>query len=469
VSANEDPALAERIAALLGEDRLVPIGARGLAADQDVCRAPIGAPRAWVRPRSTEEVAALIRLARAESIPVVTAGRRTAYWRPLQFEQAIVLETRALTELHEFDREHRILWCGAGASVREIDDALRAQGHLLPAHPDAFGGTSIGSMVATGFTSGVGMALADANTLVTGLELVLGTGAIVRTGAAASLGAPAFLRTGLPDPTGLLLAAEGALGVVTRVAVRALARAHRCQLSFRVAAPLAAILPLAEALRVPGLYETFRAVDPGELREQAPIEVDLILRSPLSATELEGRVAWVCERVASLVPAATIPTRRYERPDEALLPRFWGAAGEAWVRTRKGRFAPVDVNLGYGSIAAAIATGEALLAEHRELPWINRRRALYFAPDFVNFGLHWSLDPARSDDPSALAFIQAGAAALAGLPLIPYRFGRVWAAALGDRLDPGYHAMMLELQRACDPDGILNPGVSIFGLGLRDR
>jgi FAD/FMN-containing dehydrogenase len=224
------------------------------------------------------------------------------------------------------------------------------------------------------------------------------------------------------------------------------------------------VLPLAEALRVPDLYETFRAVDPGEPGKPAPIEVDVILRSPLSAAELDARVAWVGERISSLVPGASPIEQRRERPDEAVLARFFGGAGEAWTRTRRGRFAPVDVNLGYGAAASAIARAEALLAEQRELPWINLRRALYFAPDFVNFGLHWSLDPARSDDEHALAFVLAGARALAELPVIPYRFGRVWGSALGERLDPGYRTWMHELRRVCDPDGILNPGVSLFGL-----
>ncbi len=406
------------IAAALGEDRLVAPSERGEASDEDVCRAPIGTPGAWVRPRSTQEVAALVRLARARALPIVACGRRTAYWRPLRFEGAIVLDTGGLAELAPFDRSNRILWAGAGASVREIDDALRREGFVLAAHPDAYGGTSIGSMVATGFSSGVGMGTATIDALVTGLELVLGSGEVVRTGAAASLGAPAFLRTGLPDPTGLWFAAEGALGIVTRVAVRAQPRIHRSRLSFRVAAPLRAMLPLAEALRAPGLYETFRVVDPGEPGRAAALEVDLIVRAPLGAGELDGRVAWVRERVARWVPGATAIERTDEAPEQdARLPRFWGESGEAWTRTRRGRFAPVDVNLGYADVAAAIARAEALLEAHRELAWINLRRALYFAPEFVNFGLHPSLDPARSDDATALAFVRAGAAALAADPL----------------------------------------------------
>src|SRR5690606_17462004 len=200
--------------------------------------------------------------------------------------------------------------------------------------------------------------------------------------------------TGLPDPTGLWFAAEGALGVVTRVAVRARARAHRCQLSFR-APTLAAVLPLAEALRVPGLYETFRAVDPGDPGEPgrpALVEVDVVLCSSISAAELDGRVAWVTERIDSLIPGVSSIEQRRERPDESTLLRFWGDAGQAWVHTREGRFAPVDVNLGYPAAGPALARAELLLHEHRELPWINLRSALYFAPEFVNFGLHWSLD-----------------------------------------------------------------------------
>src|SRR5690606_23838156 len=120
-----------------------------------------------------------------------------------------------------------------------------------------------------------------------------------------------------------------------------------------------------------GLYETFRVVDPGQPNHTGSLEIDVVLRSPISAAELEARVAWVSEKIASLVPNATAPTQRYESPTETVLPRFWGAAGEAWARTRKGRFAPVDINLGYASVEAAITRAEALLVEHRELAWVN--------------------------------------------------------------------------------------------------
>ncbi len=453
------------LAELLPEGRVTAGDATSPEEREDVCRAPLGTPRAWVRPRSTAEVVRVIDFARARRVPVVAAGLRTAYWRPLRFADALVLDTRSLTTLDAPELDARTIWCDAGVSVREVDDALRARGLTLPAHPDAYGDTPIAAMVATGFTSGVGMGTHDANALVAGLELVLGTGAVVRTGASTSLSASPFLRTGLPDPTGLLLASEGALGVITRVAVRARRRAHRCRLATTLPPAregLERALQLARSLRVEGLYETFRAIDPGDPARAQPVELDVIVRSPISRAELVSRVQGVTALLTRASGARV--HQQFEAPDQATIPRFWGAAGEAWTRTRAGRLSAVDINLSYRATPRALEISDALRAEAAAAPCLNLRRALYFAPGYVNLGLHFSLDAAATSDADARALIERGASALAELPILPYRFGRVWGAALGPRLDPGYRALMLALKRSVDPANILNPGVSIFGL-----
>jgi len=272
------------------------------------------------------------------------------------------------------------------------------------------------------------------------------------------------VRGGLPDPTGLLLASEGALGLITRVAVRPRSRAHRSQLSTRLPPGkpgLLAALALAESLRIPGLYETFRAIDPGEPGASRPIDVDIVVQSPLSAAELDARARFAAARLAE---RAIAPIDRIdEAPAEHVLRRFSGEPGDAWSRTRRARFAPVDVNVGYDFAARVVDASDAVLDEARRLSAVNLRRALYFAPDFVNVGLHLSIDLARTTDADARALIARGAAAISEVPVVPYRWGRTWGEALGGRVDPGYRALMLELKRAFDPDGILQPGVSIFG------
>ena len=448
--------IADEIARAIGADRLVSGPDRGPAWDEDLGCNPLGEPAAWARPTTTDEVATIVRIARRTGTSVVPAHRRTAYWRPLSFQGAIVVDVARLDAVGELDPSARTVRCGAGATVRAIDDALRAAGHTLGAWPDAYGDTSIGAMIATGFTSGIGMAIADVTSLVTGLTVVFGTGEITRSGSGEVLGAGGFARTGLPDLSSLLFASEGALGIVTEVVARARPRCHRAQLSF-TSTSLVACLAIAEALRQIGLYETFRCVE----HNDGPVDVDIVISSPLSREELDLRLT----HVHRLIRARGRPVGLevlVEDPDGDDIPRFCGDADEHWAHLRAGRFCGVDAIVPYAAAARALGAVEPVMARARALPHIDARRALYFAPDFVNLGLHWLLD---GDTVQAAAdkIVADGVAALSPLPVIPYRWGRVWSA-LSARLDPGYRSAIQAVKRALDPDAIMNPGVSVFGV-----
>ena len=204
----------------LPEGRFIAGPAEGGDETRDLCRYPTGQPLLWVRPESSEEVAHVLKTAAESATPVVAVGARTAYWWPLQYGGAIALDTSGLLTLESAPDPAEPVWVGAGVSVRDLDEHLRARGMTLPCHPDAYGDTSVASMVATGFTSGCGVGSSDLSSLVAGLKVVLGTGEVLTCGASAALGAAPFLRGGLPDPTSLFFASDGALGVITEVAVR---------------------------------------------------------------------------------------------------------------------------------------------------------------------------------------------------------------------------------------------------------
>jgi FAD/FMN-containing dehydrogenase len=447
-------AVTERIAAEIGAKRIVTGDARGHAWNEDLGRNPLGEPVAWVRPTSTDEVAAVVRIARQTRTPVVPAHRRTTYWRPLAFGQAIVLDIARLDDVGAVDTSARTVRCGAGASVRAIDDVMRATGHTLTAWPDAYGDTSLGAMIATAFTSGIGMGLADANDIVTGLTAVLGTGEIVRAGAGEVLGAGGFERPGLPDLAGLLFGSEGGLGIVTEVVVRARPRAYRAKLSFD-APGLAECLAIGSELRVPGLYESFRCVE----HNGAEADVEITLTSPISRDELDGRIAYVRRAIGS---RAKNLEALIEDPDGDDIPRFCGEADEHWAHLRAGRFCGVDAIVPYSSAAAALAATQSVMARARAVSHLDARRALYFAPDYVNLGLHWMLD-GDIDQATVDRIVEVGIEDLAALPVIPYRWGRVWSV-MSDKLDPGYRDAIRAVKRTFDPDDIMNPGVSVFGV-----
>ena len=304
--------LRTRLGEAIGLSRLIEADARGPSPEMDLARYQLGRCLAWVRPRSTAEVVRVIEVARELGVPVVAVGKRTAYWRPLSLEGAIALDTSALDTVGEPDLRGGFVRCGAGATVRQVSRAARAAGAMLPAFPDATGDTSIGSMVAAGFASGIGTGMTTAAGLVAGLSVVLGSGEVLATGTAAVLAASPFSRLGLPDPTELFFGSDGALGVITEVSVRIRPAIAMAQLAFLLPPGtdgLCAALSLAERLRSPGVYDTFRTaavLDP-RLGAWAPTEVDLVVLAPLGAEELGHRTVRVREIIGLLVPVSRSP------------------------------------------------------------------------------------------------------------------------------------------------------------------
>ncbi len=450
-----------QLAQLLGADRVVAYNDRGQEPTHDICRYYLGEPCAWLRPHSSEEVSEIVRFARAHQLAVVPVGQRTAYWNPLRYHGALVVDLARLDFIDGAALPSGSVRCGAGTSVRALDDWLRERGLRLAAYPDAYGGTSVGALVATGMTCGVGMGMATVEELVLGLCVVLGTGECLRTGAANVLGGAPFLRTGLPDPSGLLFASEGTLGVITEVAVRVYRPQPRARLRFETdvsEASLRAVFELAEGLAFPGVYQTFRAVARWDIQADRPHQdVYLVLASPFSVEEVQARAAAVEARILEKFPGGKC-TVTYDPTDSTLA--WWGPPAGQWADLRQGQLVGVDVLVDYASVLSAVEFGDSLLNEARTGPWLSARRAIYFAPHYVNLGLHAMLEPEQVARGHRL--VSSWAERLAQRSVVPYRWGRVWGPSLSEKLDPGYRGVMLDLKQRFDPDGILNPGASLW-------
>lgn len=460
-----DTALIDQLASALGPGRVLSPADIGHDAHEDLCRYPLGTAACWVRPRDEGEVVAAVRVARALRVAIVAVGRRSSYWRPLNLNRAIALDVSALSHIDEPDLEGGFAWCGAGATVRDVDAALRKRGSSLAAFPDAFGDTSIGAMVSAGFSAGLGMASATAESLVTGLRVVLGTSEVLLTGTSLTLGASAFAREGLPDPTGLFLSSDGALGIVTAVAVRALPREPMAQLSWespRGEGCLRAAVELARSLRYPGVYDTFRVVFDDGPPDGALTKLDLVVKAALGEADLAHRVALVRGEIRRRFPEAQLRELR-EGLDGAPLPLRQSRTGDHWATLREGHFAGVDVVVAYPDVFRCVAETNHLTDEAWKTGARSAHHALYVSPTSMNVGVHlfWpDVDPPSVG--RAHAFIGSAVERLAPLKVVPYRWGRLWGGALAHRLDPVSRDVLDRLKRVTDPDGILHPGASCF-------
>jgi FAD/FMN-containing dehydrogenase len=430
------------------EDAVGAAHATAGVAQDDVSGRVLGTPRRVVRPATTDEVARVVRICRAHRQPIAIVGERTAYWQPLDVEGCVVIAPARLDAITPSDEAWIV---GAGASVRAVDRALRHEGLRLPIHPDAFGETSIGAMVATACTSGIGMGSGSIDDAVLGLEVVLGSGDVVRTGAMANASVP-FVRAAIPDATGLFVGAQGALGVITRVALARRDAEHRVHLSARVDATRA-LITLGRAWA--GIYDTFRATRGFDERDTGAFDVDVWVVSPVSATEARARAEAAVRALESIgardvaLTAETDAARGGRSPEYDA--RFLGPGdGHAAFRAR-GALVGLDVNTPYASADALVAIATDLATEQRRRGVPHTRVALYLAPELVNVGVHATVPAGVAYEPRDL---EPFAHAMAAHPIVPYRAGRTWPASTRSAPSEWMRAM----RALCDPDDLLSRG-----------
>ncbi len=432
----------------------------------DISAFPLGAPAAIVAPVDTAQVQAIVRIARAHGVPVVGVGKRTAYWGPLHLEGAIAVST---DRLRGRTLDDGVLSAGAGEPVRPLDGWLRRQGLRLPVHPDAFGETSLGAMVASGLTSGMGMGAGGIDRALTGLTVVTGTGEVLRTGTAHALGLSPFLRDGLPDTTGLFLGSEGTLGLITEVHLRVPAAGRMVRIDATLDHP-APILPAARAWLAAGAGDTvriLREVEPARGQQPAttPWSLTAWAVSPHSPDDAQRRADRLVEALHAagargLHVAPEDPSARSgaEPPDD---PRWQGPIGSHDLFLEAMRLIGLDVNGPWERVDGLLRMADNQAHEVLALDPIMVRSALYLAPCFVNLGLHTTVRR-DADDGACRAHQTRWLSALAAMPVVPYRPGHAWPPGVLDARDPGHTALMRAIKAALDPDGLLNPTHPLF-------
>ena len=171
---------------------------------------------AVVRPATTDEVAAVVRICAAHRVPLTVAGGRSGVTgASVPVFGGIVLDTTALAGIVAVDATSGVVEVLAGTFGPDLERELQATHGLSVGHfPQSFDIATVGGWVACRGAGQYSTRYGKIEDLVVGLEVVLADGTVVRTG-----GAPAAAVG--PDLTQLFVGSEGTLGVVTRVWLRA--------------------------------------------------------------------------------------------------------------------------------------------------------------------------------------------------------------------------------------------------------
>ncbi|APW42092.1 FAD-binding oxidoreductase [Rhodoferax saidenbachensis] len=248
------PSLIEELVAALGADAVRSGDAIDARYQADWSGTAPVLPLALLRPASTEQVAAALRICHTHRVPVVPQGGMTGLaGGAVPQLDGVALSLERMNAIERVDAAAATITVQAGATLQAVQEAALAQGLLFGVDLGARGTCQIGGNLATNAGGNGVVQYGMAREQVLGLEVVLADGTVLP-----------MLRPMLKNNTGYdlkhwFIGSEGTLGIITR-AVLVLRPAPRARVSTLVALPdYASAIRLLRRLqaRFPGALAAF--------------------------------------------------------------------------------------------------------------------------------------------------------------------------------------------------------------------
>lgn len=205
-----------------------------------------GKALAVVRPKTTQEVAAVVKACAKESVPVVSQGGNTGLAEgaiPDASGNQLILQLGRMNSIRAVDEDNMTVTVEAGCVLQVIQERMSEMGHLFPLSLGAEGSCTIGGNLATNAGGTQVLRYGNTRDLCLGLEVVTPQGEIWN-----GLAGLRKDNTGL-DLRNLFVGSEGILGVITAATLK---------LYPLPAAVLTAWVPIAEVSQAVSLLSLAR-------------------------------------------------------------------------------------------------------------------------------------------------------------------------------------------------------------------
>lgn len=431
-------------------------------------------PRAVLRPGTTDEVAATLRLAHEGGIPVVPTGGRTGLTGAIAAEGALMLSLERMNRIRAIRPEARVAVVQAGVNLSTLHEAAEAKGLCFPLWFGARGSAQIGGVLSTNAGGSNVVRYGSTRALCLGLEVVLADGRVM------NLMSELHKDNSGYDLKDLFIGAEGTLGVITAAAMR-LVPAPQAHATAMLAAPsLASALTLLNRLQeaTGGLVEAFEFMPRtylDQLRARRPdlglpfaeihdvtILVELGATAPRDATPLpDGSVPLTTlleDTLASMMEDGLVL--------DATLARTEAQRRAIWAR----REAAAEITVGHGhtvdtDVAVPLDKVDAFLARAlAATEGIDPGAGTNTVAHLGDGNLHYTIFPTRTDpslDEALTEAIEDIVADLGGSFSAEHGIGLSKLSSMRRRKDPTALDMMRAVKAAFDPRGILNPGKTL--------
>ena len=323
--------------AILGDDGIVSRATELKVYECDGWTIEKNAPEVLLRPRTTAEISAILKLLHRHGVAFVPRGAGTGLSGGcLPVAAPVMICTSRMNRILAIDIANRRIEVESGVVNLNVSNAVKAHGLFYAPDPSSQVACTIGGNIAENSGGPHTLKYGVTTNHVLGLEIVLPDGTV------AELGGPAEERCGY-DLVGAIVGAEGTAGIVTRATLRLVREpeAHRTMLAIfaDVDDATRAVSAIIAAGIIPGAIEmmdqlVIHAVE-AAFHAGLPEDAGAVL-----IVELDGLSAAMDEqaqRVTELVRAAGAREVRLAR-DENERATLWKARKRAFGAA--GRLAP---------------------------------------------------------------------------------------------------------------------------------
>lgn len=174
-------------------------------------------PDAVIQTKNVQELAALVKLANQEGIPIYPRGQATSLsGGPLPVQGGIVIDLSVMDDVLEVYEEDLVAVVSPGVLTAAIHKAAEEKGLMYPPDPSSSHVSTIGGNLAENSGGPRGLKYGVTKDYVIGLEVITPEGDIIQTGGKTVKNVTGY------DLTKLLVGSEGTLGIITKATLRLL-------------------------------------------------------------------------------------------------------------------------------------------------------------------------------------------------------------------------------------------------------